>query len=182
LGVANSAGLPFKSASSRTHCVGRASPQPGQKGSLAIAVGCSEPDPVGPSRCLEPEVSIGSIDIESNGTTRPWVRGALIFFRVHRSRTHSLAQPVTVCWLALSTGQLLVPDTVEAGELAIFEPSNHAVHIHAKPRRILFSVRLPRPLTALCSENTRCIPALQRCVRVKGIDEIQQRLQKVGRF
>src|SRR5206468_3574018 len=27
-----------------------------------------------------------------------------------------------VCWLALSAGQLLAPDTVEAGELAIFEP------------------------------------------------------------
>jgi len=74
----------------------------------------------------------------------------------------------TVCWLALSAGQLVVPDTVEAGELAIFEPSNHAVHIHAKALRILFSVRLQPTLTALCSENTRCIPALQRCVRVSS--------------
>jgi hypothetical protein len=34
-------------------------------------------------------------------------------------------------WLALSTGGLSVPDRLEAGELAIFEPSNNAIDIHA---------------------------------------------------
>jgi redox-sensitive bicupin YhaK (pirin superfamily) len=38
----------------------------------------------------------------------------------------------TVCWVALSTGGLLVPDRVEAGELAIFEPGNNAIDIYAK--------------------------------------------------
>src|SRR4029077_2998595 len=37
-----------------------------------------------------------------------------------------------------------------------------------RPMRILFSVRLPRTLTTSCSDNTRCTPALQRCVRANG--------------
>src|SRR5947208_10935930 len=34
--------------------------------------------------------------------------------------------------------------------------------------RILFSVRLPLTLTTSCSDNTRCTPALRRCVRANG--------------
>jgi redox-sensitive bicupin YhaK (pirin superfamily) len=38
----------------------------------------------------------------------------------------------TVGWVALSRGRLHVPERVEAGELAIFEPSNHGIDIHAE--------------------------------------------------
>ena len=38
----------------------------------------------------------------------------------------------TVCWIALSTGSLAVPERVQAGELAVFEPSNEATDFHAE--------------------------------------------------
>jgi len=38
----------------------------------------------------------------------------------------------SVCWIALGTGRLAVPETVQAGELAAFEPSNEAIDFHAE--------------------------------------------------
>jgi redox-sensitive bicupin YhaK (pirin superfamily) len=38
----------------------------------------------------------------------------------------------SVCWIALGTGSLAVPETVQAGELAAFEPSNEAIDFHAE--------------------------------------------------
>lgn len=38
----------------------------------------------------------------------------------------------TVGWVSPSTGRLRVPDSVEAGELAIFEPSTDAIDFHAE--------------------------------------------------
>jgi hypothetical protein len=38
----------------------------------------------------------------------------------------------TVGWVSPGTGRLRVPETVEAGELAIFEPSNGAIDFHAE--------------------------------------------------
>jgi redox-sensitive bicupin YhaK (pirin superfamily) len=37
----------------------------------------------------------------------------------------------SVCWIALGSGNLAVPERVEAGELAIFEASNEAIDFHA---------------------------------------------------
>ncbi len=37
-----------------------------------------------------------------------------------------------VCWIALGTGSLAVPETVQVGELAAFEPSNEAIDFHAE--------------------------------------------------
>ena len=37
----------------------------------------------------------------------------------------------TVGWVSLSTGRLRVPERVEPGELAIFEPSTDAIDFHA---------------------------------------------------
>jgi redox-sensitive bicupin YhaK (pirin superfamily) len=38
----------------------------------------------------------------------------------------------TVCWVALSVGRLAVSEPVQAGELAVFEPSNEAIAFHAE--------------------------------------------------
>jgi hypothetical protein len=46
----------------------------------------------------------------------------------------------TVGWVSPSTGRLRVPQSVEAGELAIFESSNDAIDIHAGRIRTSFSV------------------------------------------
>ena len=42
-----------------------------------------------------------------------------------RSRDHTLG------WVSLGTGRIRVPESVEAGELAIFEPSTDAIDFHA---------------------------------------------------
>jgi len=88
----------------------------------------------------------------------------------------------TVCWLALSAGQL-VPDTVEAGELAIFEPSNHAVHIHAKAAAdfVLGSAAAHTHGLVLGKYSVHTSAATLRAGEQR-IDEIQQRLQNEGRF
>jgi hypothetical protein len=44
-------------------------------------------------------------------------------------------QPPTdhsVAWIAVSKGRITVPDTVQAGELVAFEPSNDAIDFHAQ--------------------------------------------------
>jgi redox-sensitive bicupin YhaK (pirin superfamily) len=38
----------------------------------------------------------------------------------------------TTCWIALSTGSVSVPEHVQAGELAAFEPSNQPIHFYAE--------------------------------------------------
>ena len=38
----------------------------------------------------------------------------------------------TVCWIALGKGRLAVPERVQAGELAAFEPSNEAIDFYAE--------------------------------------------------
>jgi redox-sensitive bicupin YhaK (pirin superfamily) len=89
----------------------------------------------------------------------------------------------TVSWLALSAGQLLVPDAVEAGELAIFEPSNNAIRIYAKRDAdfVLGSGAAHTHDLVLGKYSVHTSAATLRAGEQR-IDEIQQRLQKDGRF
>ena len=69
----------------------------------------------------------------------------------------------TVGWVALSTGRLLAPERVEAGELAIFERRMPRSTSMPRPiRSSLLGRRLRTPTTS-CSDSTRCIPAPRRC-------------------
>jgi len=89
----------------------------------------------------------------------------------------------TVCWLALSAGQLLVPDTVEAGELAIFEPSNDAIHIYAKADAdFVLGSAAAHPHGLVLGKYSVHTSAATLRAGEQRIDEIQQRLQKQGRF
>jgi hypothetical protein len=38
----------------------------------------------------------------------------------------------TVCWVALGSGSLVAPDLIQAGELAVFEPSMMEIDFHAE--------------------------------------------------
>jgi len=89
----------------------------------------------------------------------------------------------TVCWLALSAGQLLVPDTVEAGELAIFEPSNNPINIYAKADAdfVLGSAAAHTHDLVLGKYSVHTNAATLRAGE-RRIDEIQQRLQNEGRL
>jgi len=89
----------------------------------------------------------------------------------------------TVCWLALSSGQLRVPDTVGAGELAIFEPSNNAINIYAKDDAdfVLGSATAHTHDLVLGQYSVHTSAATLRAGE-RWIDEIQQWLQNEGRL
>lgn len=57
-----------------------------------------------------------------------------LFVHLKRGESWSYQPPSdhTVCWVALSTGKLAVPERVEAGELAVFESSNQAIDFYAE--------------------------------------------------
>src|SRR2546428_9636115 len=89
----------------------------------------------------------------------------------------------TVCWLALSAGQLLVPDTVAARDLALFDPSNNPINIYAKADAdfVLGSAAAHSHDLVLGQYSVHTSAATLRAGE-RRIDEIQQRLQNEGRL
>lgn len=88
-----------------------------------------------------------------------------------------------VCWIALSTGRLLVPDIVEAGELAIFEPSNNAIDIHAKADAdFVVGSAAAHPHDLVLGTYSVHTSAATLRAGEQRINEIQQRLQNEGRL
>jgi redox-sensitive bicupin YhaK (pirin superfamily) len=89
----------------------------------------------------------------------------------------------TVCWIALSTGRLAVPERVQAGELAAFESSNEAIDFHAETDTefVLGSAaRHPHDLV-LGQYSVHTSPASLQ-VAEQRIAEIKVRLQKEGQL
>jgi redox-sensitive bicupin YhaK (pirin superfamily) len=89
----------------------------------------------------------------------------------------------TVGWLAVSAGELLVPDTVDTGELAIFEPSNNPINIDAKTDAdfVLGSAAAHTHDLVLGQYSLHTSAATLRAGEGR-IDEIQQRLENEGRL
>jgi hypothetical protein len=89
----------------------------------------------------------------------------------------------TACWVALSTGRLLIPDSVEAGELAIFEPLNNAIDIYAKADAdfVLGSSAAHSHDLVLGTYSVHTSAATLRAGEQR-IKEIQHRLQNEGRL
>ena len=84
----------------------------------------------------------------------------------------------TVCWVALSTGSLAVPERVEAGELAVFEPSNQAIDFYAEADTefVLGSAASHPYELALGNYSVHTSPATLQAGE-RRIAEIQARLQ-----
>jgi hypothetical protein len=62
----------------------------------------------------------------------------------------------TVCRVALSTGRLLVPESVGAGELAIFEPSNDAIDVYAEAdAEFILGSAVPHPHDLVLGPSVR---------------------------
>jgi redox-sensitive bicupin YhaK (pirin superfamily) len=89
----------------------------------------------------------------------------------------------TVGWLAASAGELLVPDMVEAGELAIFEPSHNPINIYAKADAdfVLGSAAVYTHDLVLGNYSVHTNAATLRAGE-RRIGEIQQRLENEGRL
>jgi redox-sensitive bicupin YhaK (pirin superfamily) len=89
----------------------------------------------------------------------------------------------TVGWVALSTGRLLVPERVEAGELAIFASSADAIEFHADvdTEFVLGSAAPHAHDLVLGQYSVHTSPATLRAGEQR-LSEIQHRLQAEGRL
>ena len=98
-------------------------------------------------------------------------------WRYHPGRDH------TVGWASLSTGRLRVPETVEAGELAIFEPSNDAIDFHAEADTEFVVGSAPPHAhdLVLGHYSVHTSPATLRAGE-RRLSEIQRRLKSEGRL
>jgi redox-sensitive bicupin YhaK (pirin superfamily) len=88
-----------------------------------------------------------------------------------------------ICWVALASGRLAVPERVEAGELVAFEPSNQAIDFRAEADTefVLGSTaRHPYEL-ALGYYSVHTSPASLQAGEQR-IAEIKVRLQREGRL
>jgi redox-sensitive bicupin YhaK (pirin superfamily) len=89
----------------------------------------------------------------------------------------------TICWIALGTGSLAVPERVQAGELAAFEASNEAIDFHAEAATefVLGSAAGHPHDLVLGRYSVHTSPASLRAGE-QHIAEIKLRLQKEGRL
>jgi redox-sensitive bicupin YhaK (pirin superfamily) len=89
----------------------------------------------------------------------------------------------TVGWVSPSTGRIRVPESVEAGELAIFEPSTDAIDFHADvdTEFVLGSAASHSHDLVLGRYSVHSSPATLRAAEQR-LNEIQHRLQKEGRL
>jgi len=87
----------------------------------------------------------------------------------------------TVGWASPSTGRLRVPEIVEAGELAIFEPSHDAIGFHADADTefVLGSAAPHAHDLVLGQYSVHTSPATLRAGE-RRLNEIQRRLQNEG--
>ena len=88
-----------------------------------------------------------------------------------------------VCWVALATGRLVVPERLEAGELAAFEPSNQAIEIlaEADTEFVLGSAASHPHDLALGYYSVHTSPASLEAGE-RHIAEIKARLHREGRL
>jgi len=88
-----------------------------------------------------------------------------------------------VGWVAVSTGRLMVPEQVEAGELAIFEPSNEAIDFKAETdAEFVLGSAAPHAYNLVLGQySVHTSPATLRAGE-RRLDEIQGRLQSEDRL
>jgi hypothetical protein len=88
-----------------------------------------------------------------------------------------------VCWIALGTGSLAVPETVQAGELAAFEPSTEAIDFHAETdTEFVLGSAASHPHDLVPGRYSVHTSAASLQAGERRIDEIKAQLQKEGRL
>jgi redox-sensitive bicupin YhaK (pirin superfamily) len=89
----------------------------------------------------------------------------------------------TTCWVALGAGRLLVPERVEAGELAIFEPSNQAIDFFAEAdAEFVLGSAAPHAHDLVLGRYSVHTSAAALQAAEQRLAEIQDRLQNEGRL
>jgi redox-sensitive bicupin YhaK (pirin superfamily) len=89
----------------------------------------------------------------------------------------------TICWVALGSGRLAVPEPVEAGELVAFEPSNQAIDFRAEAdTEFVLGSAASHPFDlALGHYSVHTSPASLQAGE-RRLAEIKVQLQKEGRL
>jgi len=89
----------------------------------------------------------------------------------------------TVGWVALSTGRIRVPETVDAGELVIFEPSTDAIEVDADAdTEFVLGSAVPHGEELVLGQySVHSSPAMLRAGEER-LREIRRRLQNEGRL
>lgn len=89
----------------------------------------------------------------------------------------------TVGWVSLSTGRLRVPENVDAGELAIFEPSTDAIDFHADgDSEFVLGSAAPHAHDLVLGQYSVHTSAATLRTAEQRLKEIQHRLQSEGRL
>ena len=89
----------------------------------------------------------------------------------------------TVGWVSPSRGRLRVPETVEAGELAIFEPSNDAIDFHAEAdTEFVLGSAAPHAHDLVLGQYSVHSSLAMLRAGAQQLSEIQRRLQSEGRL
>jgi redox-sensitive bicupin YhaK (pirin superfamily) len=89
----------------------------------------------------------------------------------------------TIGWVALATGRLLTPETVEAGELAIFEPSNGAIEFHAEAdTEFVLGSAVPHAHDLVLGSHSVHTSSAALQAAQQRIREIKHRLHDEGRL
>jgi redox-sensitive bicupin YhaK (pirin superfamily) len=89
----------------------------------------------------------------------------------------------TVGWVSLSTGRLRVPESVEAGELAIFEPSTKAIDFHADTdTEFVLGSSVPHVHNLVLGQYSVHSSTETLRTAEQRLTEIQQRLRNEGRL
>jgi redox-sensitive bicupin YhaK (pirin superfamily) len=89
----------------------------------------------------------------------------------------------TIGWVSPSTGRLRVPETVEAGELAIFEPSHDAIDFHAETdTEFVLGSAAPHAHDLVLGPYSVHTSSATLRAGERRLNEIQRRLQDEGRL
>jgi redox-sensitive bicupin YhaK (pirin superfamily) len=106
-----------------------------------------------------------------------------VHLRAGESWRYQPAVDHTVGWVSPSMGRLRVPESVDAGELAIFEPSHDPIDFHAETDAefVLGSAAPHAHDLVLGQYSVHTSPATLRAGE-RRLNEIQRRLQSEGRL
>jgi redox-sensitive bicupin YhaK (pirin superfamily) len=89
----------------------------------------------------------------------------------------------TVAWAALSSGSVVVPDPIHAGELVAFEPSNEPIDFHASAdTEFVLGSAVPHPYRLVLGYYSVHTSPQTLIAGERRIDEIRAHLQQKGRL
>jgi redox-sensitive bicupin YhaK (pirin superfamily) len=136
----------------------------------------------GPARVL-----VGTHDGATSSLKAPASLNYLaVRLRAGESWRYQPAFDHTVGWVSPSTGRVRVPgndETVEAGELAIFEPSNDAIDFHAEAdTEFVLGSAAPHAHDLVLGRYSVHTSAATLRAGERRLQEIQRRLQNEGRL